>query len=278
MWFNNHSLQSSVWWIGTNRLERGKIMLVAVRHEKIITTLNEKQTIRVSELSKLCKVTEETIRRDLEKLEAQGKLVRIHGGAIAIKEDEGDLPHIEREVINKKEKMSVAKEAVKYIEENDIIFLDASSTALYLARYIPDMKLTVLTNSVHICIELAKSPNIRVISTGGMLSPNSMSFVGPLTLQTLASYYVNKVFFSCKGLHEEWGISDSNELQALVKEKVIKMADQKYLLLDSTKLNSRAFAHVEKTDAIDVLIIDAHAKEGLLAPFEAQGLKVIKAE
>ena len=253
-------------------------MLVAVRHNKIVSTLNEKQTIRVSELSTLCGVTEETIRRDLEKLEAQGKLVRIHGGAISIEDEEEDLPHFEREVINKKEKMSVARKAVKYIVENDIIFLDASSTALYLARFIPDMQLTVLTNSIQVCSELAKSPSIRVINTGGMLSPNSMSFVGPLTLQTLESYYVNKLFFSCKGFHEEWGISDSNELQALVKRRAIQMADKKYLLLDSTKLGNRAFSHIEKTNAIDVLIIDSNAKEESLAPFERQGVKIIKAE
>ena len=252
-------------------------MLVAVRHNKIISTLNERETIRVSELSTLCGVTEETIRRDLEKLEAKGKLVRIHGGAISIR-DEEDLPHFQREVINKKEKMSVAKEAVKYIEENDIIFLDASSTALYLARFIPNMKLTVLTNSIQVCAELAKNPSIGVINTGGMLSPNSMSFVGPLTLQTLESYYVNKMFFSCKGLHEDWGISDSNELQALVKRKAIQMADKKYLLLDSTKLGNRAFSHIEKTNTVDVLIIDSNTGMESLVPFEKQGLKVIKAE
>lgn len=254
------------------------IMLVAVRHNTIISTLNERQTIRVSELSTLCGVTEETIRRDLEKLEAQGKLARIHGGAISIKDEDEDLPHFQREVINKKEKMNVAKEAVKFIEENDIIFLDASSTALYLARFIPDMKLTVLTNSIQVCMELAKNPSIHVINTGGMLSPNSMSFVGPLTLQTLESYYVNKMFFSCKGLHEEWGISDSNELQALVKRKAIQMADKKYLLLDYTKIEKRAFSHIEKTNVIDVLIIDSNATEESLALFEKQDVKVVKAK
>ena len=252
-------------------------MLVAVRHNKIVSTLNERETIRVSELSVLCGVTEETIRRDLEKLEALGKLARIHGGAISIKDEEDDLPHFKREVINKKEKMSVAKEAVKYIEENDIIFLDASSTALYLARFIPNINLTVLTNSIQICTELAKNSNIRVVCTGGTLSPNSMSFIGPLTLQTIESYYVNKVFFSCKGIHEEWGISDSNELQSLVKRKMIHMADKKYLLLDHTKLDKKAFAHIEKVDAIDVLIIDSNATEESLANFKKRDVEIVKA-
>lgn len=262
------------------KYEKGasRIMLVAERHERIISTINEKQTARVSELSKICNVTEETIRRDLEKLEAKGKLVRIHGGAISTRNEEEDLPHFEREIINKKEKKSVAKEALNYIEENDILFLDASSTALYLARLIPNIKLTVLTNSIHICMELSKRSNIQVISTGGTLYPNSMSFAGPLTLQTLTGYYVNKVFFSCKGLHEQWGISDSNELQALVKARVLQMAEKKYLLLDHTKINKRAFSHIEKVSAVDVLIIDQHAHDELLKPIEAQGVKVVKAK
>lgn len=252
-------------------------MLVAVRHEKIVTTLNEKKTIRVSELSKLCGVTEETIRRDLEKLEGLGKLSRIHGGATLLKDEEEELSHYQREVINKKEKMSVAKEAVKYIEENDIVFLDASSTALYLARFIPNMKLTVLTNSIQICNEFSSRSNIQVICTGGLLSQNSMSFVGPLTLQTLESYHVNKTFFSCKGVHEEWGISDSNELQALVKRKVMHMADKKYLLLDHTKLDKKAFANIEKIDEIDVLIIDACATDESLMAFEKKQIQIVKA-
>ena len=252
-------------------------MLITVRHNKILSMLNEQETVRVSEMSEACGVTEETIRRDLEKLENQGKLARIHGGAIAIKDKESDLSHLQREVLNKKEKMAVAREAVKFIEENDIIFLDASSTALYLARLIPNIELTVLTNSIQICMELSKNSNIRVICAGGTLSPKSMSFVGPLTLQTLESYYVNKLFFSCKGLHDEWGISDSNELQSLVKRTMMQMADKKYLLLDHTKLESKAFAHIDKVDAIDYLIIDDEAADESLAAFKEKGIQVIKA-
>lgn len=253
-------------------------MLVTVRHNKIISMLKEHGTVRVSELSEACGVTEETIRRDLEKLEKQGELFRIHGGAVAIKDKEGELHHAQREVINKQEKIDVAKEAVKYIEENDIIFLDASSAALYLARLIPNVNLTVLTNSIQICTELAKNSNIRIICAGGTLSTKSMSFVGQLTVQTLDSYYVNKLFFSCKGIHNDWGISDSNELQSLVKRKMIQMADKKYLLLDHTKLESKAFAHIEKVDVIDYLIIDSKAPDESLAAFEKKEIQVIKAK
>ncbi|MFK4996872.1 hypothetical protein ACI2OX_03020 [Bacillus sp. N9] len=83
---------------------------------------------------------------------------------------------------------------MKHIEENDIIFLDASSTTQFVARYLPNMPLTVLTNSVQICIELAKHSNIRIINTGGTFMESSMSFVGPLTLQTIEQYHVKNHF------------------------------------------------------------------------------------
>ena len=254
-------------------------MLVPERHKKIINIVNENKTARVSELSKILKVTEETIRRDLEKLESEKKLARTHGGAISTQEEEeGDIPYFQREVMNQQEKMAVAKLAVTLIQEDDIIFLDASSTALYLAKLLPNKKITVLTNALRVAAELANQTHIQVIVAGGNLSPTSLSLVGPLTVSTLERYHVNKVFFSCKGLHKDWGISDSNEQQAIVKRKMIEMADQKILLLDHTKLNKKAFAHIEKEEVINTIIIDELANETYLKYFEEKNIKISYAQ
>ncbi|MEK5206039.1 DeoR/GlpR family DNA-binding transcription regulator [Psychrobacillus sp. FSL H8-0510] len=253
-------------------------MLVPERHKKIINIVNENKTARVSELSKLLKVTEETIRRDLEKLEAENKLARTHGGAISTQEEEGDIPYFQREVMNQQEKMAVAKLAVTLIQEDDIIFLDASSTAFYLAKLLPNKKITVLTNSLRVAAELANSTLIHVIVSGGNLSSTSLSLVGPLTVSTLERYHVNKVFFSCKGLHKDWGISDSNEQQAIVKRKMIEMADQTILLLDHTKLNKKAFAHIEKEEVINTIIIDELANKTYLKYFEEKNIKISYAQ
>lgn len=253
-------------------------MLVPERHKKIIHIVNENKTARVSELSKLLKVTEETIRRDLEKLESEGKLERTHGGAISTQEEEGDIPYFQREVMNQQEKMAVAKEAIKLIQADDIIFLDASSTALYLARLLPNQAITVLTNSIRVAVELANHTNIQVIVVGGNLSPSSLSLVGPLAVSTLERYHVNKVFFSCKGLHKQWGISDSNEQQAIVKRKMIEMADQKILLLDHTKLEKKAFAHIEREDIMNTIIIDSEADKEYLKYFEEKNITILYAQ
>ncbi|MFJ8065509.1 DeoR/GlpR family DNA-binding transcription regulator [Psychrobacillus sp. NPDC096426] len=253
-------------------------MLVPERQKKIITIVNKNKTARVSELSKLLKVTEETIRRDLEKLETEGKLTRTHGGAITTQEEEGDIPYFQREVMNKEEKMAVAKEAVKMIKDDDIICLDASSTALYLAKLLTNHRITVLTNSIRVSVELANQPKIQVILIGGNLSSSSLSLVGPLTVNTLERYHVNKVFFSCKGLHKQWGISDSNEQQAIVKRKMIEMADEKILLLDHTKLEKKAFAYIEKEDKINTIVIDSHANKTYLQYFEEKNITILYAQ
>src|SRR5690625_6900055 len=108
-------------------------MLVAERHEIIINTITEKGSIRVTELSKMFNLTEETIRRDLEKLELERKLVRIHGGAVALQEGKGDTPYFQRETLNIKEKENIAKTELSFIDEGESILLDASSTSWFIA-------------------------------------------------------------------------------------------------------------------------------------------------
>lgn len=172
-------------------------MLVAERYEKIVELVNERGSIRVSELSRLCGVTEETIRRDLDKLEKEGRLKRSHGGAVSIKDPQPETPYSEREITNVEEKRMIAREAVKHIRPKDRIILDASTTAWYMASIIPDIPLTVLTNSIKVSLELSAKQQIEVISTGGILTAKSLSYVGPLaerrwisTMWTKRSYPV----------------------------------------------------------------------------------------
>ncbi|WEG19191.1 DeoR/GlpR family DNA-binding transcription regulator (plasmid) [Alkalihalophilus pseudofirmus] len=250
-------------------------MLVAERHEKIIELVNGTGSIRVSELSKVFKVTEETIRRDLEKLESEGKLQRSHGGAVSIKDNEIEAPYTEREVRNVKEKLAVAQEAVKYVSVNDRIILDASTTAWYMAKKLPDLPLTVLTNSMKVAMELANREKVSVIMVGGTMLPRSLSFVGPQTNKALEYYYVNKAFISCQGIHYNRGISDSNEMQALVKRKMIDISDEVYLLADHTKFGKQAFSRIGTNNAIHTIITDSNTNQEQVEHFKEIGIRMI---
>ncbi|MDT8860163.1 DeoR/GlpR family DNA-binding transcription regulator [Alkalihalobacillus sp. MEB130] len=252
-------------------------MLVAQRHEKITELVNEKGSIRVSELSQIFSVTEETIRRDLEKLETEGKLQRSHGGAVSIKENEIEVPYFEREVRNVKEKLAVAEEAIKYVNMNDRILLDASTTAWYMAKRLPDLPLTVLTNSMKVAMELATREKITVITVGGTLLQKSLSFVGPQTNNALEYYHVNKAFISCQGIHAKRGISDSNEMQALVKQKMIEIADEVYLLADHSKFDKQAFSRVAEINLIHYIITDSKTEHKQIQSLQDLAIKVIQA-
>lgn len=251
-------------------------MLAAERYEKIVSVVNQRGAIRVSELSELFQVTEETIRRDLDRLEQAGRLSRSHGGAVSIKDDQQpEIPYFEREITYAEEKKRIAQAAIKRIGPKDRILLDASSTAWYMAAEVPDLPLTVLTNSIKVATELSSKEKIDVISTGGLLAQRSLSFVGPLAERSLDAYHVDKVFLSCKGVHLERGISESNELQARIKERMIGMADEVILLVDASKFGVRAFTHVADLSEVDVIITDHRIPGDTVKQLQDRGMEVI---
>ncbi|MEH7436475.1 DeoR/GlpR family DNA-binding transcription regulator [Neobacillus drentensis] len=253
-------------------------MLVADRQKKIVELVNERLSIRVTELSKLFSVTEETIRRDLEKLEKENLLMRSHGGAVSIEKNQLEISYLEREITNATEKKEIAKEAVNLIEAGDQIVLDASTTAWYVAKELPDMPLTVLTNSIKVAIELSRKEQIKVISTGGTLLSQSLSYVGPLAERSLGIYHVNKAFLSCKGVHLEKGLSDSNEFQALLKKQMMEIADETILMVDTSKFGTRAFSHIGPLSTVDCILVDSKIDEELRINIEEKNIKIIIAD
>lgn len=250
-------------------------MLPAERHRAIVQLVNAKGSMRVKELSQMFDVTEETVRRDLDTLESEGHLRRSHGGAVKMLDEPSEIPYLQREVENVSEKEAIARAAIQYIEAGDRIVLDASTTAWNVALVLPNIHLTVLTNSLKVALELSTRDKIEVISTGGILRSSSLSYVGPLAEEALSKFYVNKAFVSCKGLHMEYGLSESNALQALVKRKMIEIADKVFILADHSKMQVRDFTNVGSLDEIDVLITDKQVPDEQLRALESAQVKVI---
>jgi DeoR/GlpR family transcriptional regulator of sugar metabolism len=251
-------------------------MLAAERWHKIVQLVNDRGSMRVAELSELFGVTEETIRRDLDKLESDGKLMRSHGGAVSVKEAQAEIPFLERETTHADLKRAIAKEAVAYIREHDRIILDASSTAWYMAQALPDIPLTVLTNSMKVAMELSVKEKVQVISTGGILSPRSLSYIGPLAERSLDQYHVDKAFLSCKGVHLQRGISESNELQALIKAKMIDVSDETFVLADNSKFGQQSFAQVAGWERIRHVVTDAGADGDTVDELRKLGVGVVQ--
>lgn len=251
-------------------------MLAIERKNEILATLQKEQRVLVSELAKKYDVTEETIRRDLEKLERDGFVKKTYGGAVLNKNTNVDLPLRIREKTNRQQKQKVAEIAASLIDEGDSIMLDASSTSLMIAQKIKNMrKLTVITTSVEVLIELSQSEGINVISTGGNLKASSLSLVGRNTEECLSRFNVDMAFVSCKGIDMERGIMESNELEAGVKLMMKKSAKQSVLVIDSSKFDKISFVKVMDFAKGDIVISDAVPDERWMKYFESCGVNVV---
>lgn len=226
-----------------------------------MSILQEKGSVLVIELSKEFNVTEETIRRDLEKLEKEELLKRTYGGAVINDNASVDIPLNIREVTNIEGKQAIGLKLADYIEDGDTIILDSSSTALAVASKIKNKKLTVITNSVKIVLELADAKDCRVISTGGTLRESAMSFVGHMTEGAIRNYNVDKAIIACKGIDKGKHVTESNEMEAEVKKAMINAADKVFLAVDHTKFNKVAFVRMLNLKDIDMIFTDKALSE-----------------
>ena len=231
-------------------------MIAIQRHREILTELNAKGAVKVSTLADRFKVTEETIRRDLEKLANDGRLRRTHGGAVLPQDPDQEVPYWQRELMNEEEKSAIAREAAKMVNQGDTIILDASSTAWHLTRLLPDVPMVVLTNSSQVAVSLARHKHVKVIVSGGILPRASLSFVGPLAEETLSRYHADKAFLSCRAADVAHGVSDANELQAMVRRCMLKISDRHILMVDHSKLDRRALATIAPLSDFHEVITD----------------------
>ncbi len=236
---------------------RRRSMLAAERRANIARMAEQHGSVRVAELSRMFDVTEETIRRDLEELEEGGYLKRTYGGAVNINGTGLELPFARRVESHREEKNVIARCAAAMVQEGETIILDASTTALWLAKHLIDRRdLTVLTNSIQVVMELAGRPGVRVICTGGNLRDRTLGFVGPLAERAISGYYVDKVFMSGKGLTPDGGLTDSNELEVELKKVMLAAAKERIALVDSSKLGHRGFARIEGLTGFTAIITD----------------------
>ena len=205
-------------------------MLAIERRNAILEKLQAERRVVVSELSQIYKVSEETIRRDLEKLENDGFVIKSYGGAVINENANVDLPFNIRKKRNVISKQKIAEVISSRIKDGTSIMLDASSTAVYIAKALKERKnLTLITNSIEILIEMFDTPNVNVLSTGGAMREGSFALVGPQTDKMLKSYHVDVAIVSAKGFDLETGMTDTEELHANNKKTMLHAGREKVL-------------------------------------------------
>ncbi|GKW11955.1 MULTISPECIES: DeoR/GlpR family DNA-binding transcription regulator [Pectobacterium] len=262
-------------------------MLPIERQRRIMEILTLNSRVLVAELVSLLQVSQETIRRDLASLEKKGMLLRSHGGAVLAQKHQGniinninknneyELTFHQRTNENISQKMQIAKRALDFISVGDCLLLDSSTTCWFLARQLPDIELTVITNSLRTVQTLAPKGNIRTICLGGEYSDRDEDFNGVVAEQPLKEFLINKIFFSCSSLGNDGYLREGNENKAHLKQQMLLASERKYLLMDASKFLHPSFARICHYRDVDFLITDKMDDKDLTQELAWNGVNII---
>jgi DeoR/GlpR family transcriptional regulator of sugar metabolism len=238
-------------------VERDYIMFTIERQQGIVNLLKAKKSITVIELSEKFFIGEATIRRDLEKLEKKGLLKRTYGGAVLLNGLDSEIPLSIREIEQKDAKDVIGHMATQLVDDGDIIIMDSSSTVLKMVPHLKGKsKLTVITNGAKTAVDLGELLHIKVYCTGGMLRENSLSYIGELARRCIDGFFADTLFFSCRSISMENGLSDISEEEAELRRFMIKSCKKVVLLCDNSKFSKVSFSKICDFNKINYIITD----------------------
>jgi DeoR/GlpR family transcriptional regulator of sugar metabolism len=248
------------------------------RQQYIARVVEEHGRVWVTDLATHFGVSGVTIRKDLLALEAEGRLVRTHGGAIAPVANRPELAFEIRERLEADEKALIGAAVAERVHDRESIVFDASTTALAAARQLKIRggwtSLTVITNGLRVASELAGFPGIRVLMLGGWLRWEALSLVGPLGDGVFSRINVQTAFVGAAGLALESGLSDATEEEAQIKRSMVQAAREVIAIVDHTKWGRAAFATFCQLDSITGVISDGGAPPEIVDALRARRIDV----
>ena len=248
------------------------------RQQQILRSLGRQKRISVGEICEQFSVSEATARRDLESLAEQGKLQRVHGGAIPVEQAPPELPILERESEQPDEKMHIGSAAAHLIIDNETVFLGSGTTILEVARNLRNRRnLTVITNSLPVLNTLTGLDGVTVVSLGGMLRNSELSFIGHITEQALTEVRADKVFMGARGVSLEHGLTNDYLEETKTDRAILNIGREVIIVADHTKVNRVATAFLASLDNVHTLVTDNKADKEFIKAIKKQGITVVLA-
>lgn len=243
------------------------------RREQILAYLSEEDRTSVGDLSHVLGVSEVTVRKDLDQLEAQGLLTRVHGGAVISGRGRLERYFATREQEHLEEKRRIAQVAAELIQSGQRIFLDASTTALQVARLIKDRAdLVVVTNGLYTALELNFSADVTTIVVGGTMRHRSSSLVGNFNFNSLQRLRLDVGFFGARAVTAQDGLMESNLEEAQLKQLMVSACARVVGIMDSSKFDDMAFSVFALPPEIDRIITDDRAPVSVVEAMRTQGI------
>lgn len=236
-------------------------MLASERTRYIISQLNKNGIVNLKNVAKELNISEATVRRDFEKLENEGRLKRVTGGATLMNEA-GDLPNTAELTMRAKMslnfdgKLRVARRASETVQDGECIFLDGGTSIAAMAEFLEKRNVLIVTNS-ELVVRSMNNPTAKIILIGGMFLPHYSMSVGTLAQQMMQQFHFDRVFLGCTCVDMEEGVAYTNELDTLaIKRLAMDIGDKAYLLVDSSKLNRRSYCKLDSLSAFENIFCD----------------------
>jgi DeoR/GlpR family transcriptional regulator of sugar metabolism len=248
------------------------------RQNQILQLVTRSQRIRVAELCTTFEVSEATARRDLETLAAQGKIQRVHGGAIALIEAPPESPLLQRGSDQADEKARIGQAAAALVRDGETVFLGSGTTVLEVARALRTRpSLTVITNSLPVVNVFAGLENLNVICLGGILRDSELSFIGHITEQSLSEVRADKVFIGTRAISLEHGLTHEYLPETMTDRAILKAGQEIIVVADHTKFGRAATVLLAPLESIHTIVTDGRTRQDFLSAVENKGIRVIAA-
>jgi len=242
------------------------------RRQQILNLLEEIGALNVGDLADRFAVSVVTIRKDLDELESEGFLQRTFGGAVFSHRSRFNRSFFERVQIHRQEKRAIAAAALEYIKDGDTIILDAGTTTLALAQLLKEQVKSafIITCSVPVALELS-SAGYDILLLGGLVRNKSLALLGRETLTILDRYSADKAFLGSSGFTLEKGHSTPNPEDAQIKEAIMRVSDETYVLVDSSKYGHNCLTSFTRLCDVELTITDSHLSSSNAKTLEAAG-------
>ncbi|MBW6425563.1 DeoR/GlpR family DNA-binding transcription regulator [Rhizobium sp. XQZ8] len=252
-------------------------MLTVERKALILQRLESVGRVVAKEMSLELELSEDTIRRDLRELAAEGLLQRVHGGALPASKALADLPT--RRKVQPADKAAIAKAAAGMIKNGQTVFLDGGTTAIALARSLAatDLQATVVTHSPDVAVALHAHGGVEVELIGGRLYKHSNVTVGAVAIEEITSIRPDIYFMGVTGIHPEYGLTTGNREEAAVKRAISRQSAETVVLASREKLGAVSAHSVVPLDQIDSLLVARSCPPDLIDPFTSLGVSIVHA-
>ena len=247
------------------------------RQIRLLQLVTQRQRITVADIVEQFAVSEATARRDLETLANQGKVQRVHGGALALQPTPPELPLLERGSEQETEKRRIGAAAAALVQPGETVFLGSGTTVLEVARALRNTKgLTVITNSLPV-LNILAGCECTVICLGGMLRPSELSFIGHITEQALAEVRADKVFIGTRAISPEHGLTHEYLPETLTDRAIMHAGREVIVVADHTKFGRAATVLLAPIERVQTIVTGTETQAEFLQDLQTRGIQIIRA-